>query len=61
MSKHRVINIKYYSESFSPVAFKRCYVASLDVDFDLKRSSNPLAENGVKLAGILKASITKLK
>ena len=58
-SKHRVI--KYYSESFSPVAFKRCYVASLDLDFELNRSSDPLAKSCYKFVDILKASITKLK
>ena len=40
LSQHRVI--KYYSESISPVAFKRCYVASLDLGFELNRSSDPL-------------------
>ena len=38
VSKHRVI--KKYSESFSSVAFKRCYVASSDLDFELNRSSD---------------------
>ena len=52
-SKHRVI--RYYSESFCPVAFKRCHVASLDLDSELNRSSDPLAKNGIKLADILKA------
>ena len=58
-SKYGVI--KYYSESFFPFAFKRFYVASLDVDFELNRSSDPLTTNGIKLVDILKASITKLK
>ena len=40
VSEHRVI--KYYSESFSPVAFKRGDVASLDLDFELNRSSDAL-------------------
>ena len=38
VSKHRVI--KKHSESFSSVAFKRCYVASSDLDFELNRSSD---------------------
>ena len=38
VSKHHVI--KRYSESFSSVAFKRCYVASSDLDFELNRSSD---------------------
>ena len=38
VSKRRVI--KMYSESFSSVAFKRCYVASSDLDFELNRSSD---------------------
>ena len=59
VSKHRVIKCK--SNAFSQVAFKRYYVASLDLDFELSRSSDPLAKNGNKLADILKASITKLK
>ena len=62
MSKHRVI--KKYSESFSSVVFKRCYVASSDLDFQLNRSSDPFPKrplNGIKLADILKGSITKLK
>ena len=62
VSKHRVI--KKYSESFSSVAFKRCYVASSDLDFDLNRSSDSFSKrpyNGIKLADILKGSITKLK
>ena len=40
VSKHRVI--KQYMESFSPVALKRYYVASLDLDFELNRTSDPL-------------------
>ena len=32
--------IKKYSESFSSVVFKRCYVASSDLDFELNRSSD---------------------
>ena len=39
VSKHRVI--KKYSESFSSVAFRRCYyVPSSDLDFELNRSSD---------------------
>ena len=38
VSKYRVI--KKYSESFSSVVFKRCYVASSDLYFDLNRSSD---------------------
>ena len=38
VSKHRVI--KKYSESFSSVAFKRCYAESSDLDFELNRSSD---------------------
>ena len=45
VSKHRVI--KYNRESFSPVAFKRCYL-----DSELNRSSDPLAKKGNKLADI---------
>ena len=30
----------------SLVASERCYVASLDLDFELNRSSDPLAKNG---------------
>ena len=40
---------------------KRCYVASLDLNFELNGSSDPLAKNGIKLADILKASVTNLK
>ena len=40
---------------------KRCYVASSDLDFELNRSSDPLAKSGYKFVDILKASITKLK
>ena len=47
------------SESFPPVASKRCYAS--DLDFELNRSSDPLAKSGYKFVGILKASITKLK
>ena len=36
-------------------------VASSDLDFELNRSSDPLAKSGYKFVDILKASITKLK
>ena len=53
---------KYYSESFPPVTSERlCYVASSDLDFELNRSKDPLAQSGYKFVDILKASITKLK
>ena len=46
---------------FPPVASKRCYVTSSDLNFELNRSPDPLAKSGYKLFDILKASITKLK
>ena len=49
---------KYYSESFPRVASKTRNVAFLDIDFELNKSSNPLAKNGNKFIDILKASIT---
>ena len=58
-SKHN--GKKYYGESFPPVARKRCYVASLDLDFELNRSPDPLAKSGYKFIDILKALITKLE
>ena len=51
----------------SLVASERCYVASLDLDFELKRSSDPLAKIGRhkkiqrNIVNILEAPITKLK
>ena len=53
-SKHN--GKKYYRESFSQVASGRCYVASSGLDFELNRSSDPLAKNGYKFVDILKAS-----
>ena len=50
-----------YSESFPLVASKRYYVASSELDFELNRSSDPLAKSCYKFVDILKASITKLK
>ena len=47
VSKHRVI--KKYSESFFSVAFKRCYVASSDLDFELNRSSDSFTLKGPKM------------
>ena len=35
---------KYYSDPFPPVTSKRYYAASLDLDFELNRSSDPLAK-----------------
>ena len=58
-SKH--IGQKYYSESFPQVSSKRCYVASSDLDFELNRSSNPLAKRGYKFVEILNISMAKLK
>ena len=52
--KHHVH--KYYSESFRLAASKKCNVASLDLDFELNKSSGPLAKNGKKFADTLKAS-----
>ena len=39
----------------------RCYVASSDLDFELNRSSDPLAKSRYKFIDTLKAAITKLK
>ena len=52
---------KYHSESFAPVASERCYVVSSDLDFELNRTSDPLAKSGYKFVDILKASKAKLK
>ena len=57
-SKHN--GEKYCSESFPPVVSERCYVASSDLDFELKRSSDSLTKSGYKFVDILKASITKV-
>ena len=54
-SKHN--GQKYHSKSFPPVAYKRCYVAFSDLDFELNRSSVLLSESGYKFVDILKASI----
>ena len=51
----------YYSESFPPVAAKRRNVAYLDLDFELNKSSGPLAKNSNKFIDTLNASITKLE
>ena len=49
-SKHN--GEKYYSESFPPVASKRCYVACSDLDFELNRSLDPLAKSGYEFVPI---------
>ena len=58
-SKHN--GYKYHSESFPPVASKRCYLASSDLDFELNRSLDSLAKSSYKFVDILTASITKLE
>ena len=55
---HRIRSEK--SRRFKTETFERSNVATLDFDFKLKRSSDPLAYNGNKI-NILKALITKLK
>ena len=52
---------KHYNESFPQVASKRSNVASLDLDYELNKSSDPLAKNDNNFTDMLKASITKLK
>ena len=42
LSKHHVSST---ASHFPPIAFKRCYGASLYLDFELNRSSDPLAES----------------
>ena len=46
---------------FHHLLLKDVTVASLDLDFELNRSSDPLAKSGYKIVDILQAWITKLK
>ena len=52
--------LKMPQRVISPVSSKGCYVVSLDLDFELNRSADPLAKSSNKFVDILKASITKL-
>ena len=53
--------LHFSDHQFPPVASKKCYVVSSDLDFELSRISDPLAKSGYKFVNILKAPITKLE